>query len=45
MKETFKKKFEAMNTENKWQLREGVYVEDLMYEFGKNCDFEKYARR
>ena len=33
----FKSMFEEMKNKEKWELRGDVYVEDLMYEFGKWC--------
>ncbi|KAI7848558.1 hypothetical protein BDC45DRAFT_306097 [Circinella umbellata] len=32
-----------MDDGNKWELREGVFVEDIMYEYGKNCTHEHAA--
>ncbi|KAI7849966.1 hypothetical protein BDC45DRAFT_573466 [Circinella umbellata] len=43
MKEEYKIRFEALKNEKKWDLGNGVFVEDLMYEYGSNCDFEHLA--
>ena len=37
----FENMFKEMKNEEKWELRAGVYVEDLMYEFGKQCTHEQ----
>ena len=41
MKEEYKLRFEALEDEKKWDLGNGVFVEDLMYEYGSTCDFER----
>ncbi|KAI7858896.1 hypothetical protein BDC45DRAFT_531431 [Circinella umbellata] len=36
----YRKAFEALEDSQKWDLGNGVYVEDLMYEFGASCTHE-----
>lgn len=37
----FHKKFELMKDRNKWQLSDGLYVEDQLYKFGIKCCYEQ----
>ncbi|KAG2225877.1 hypothetical protein INT45_006573 [Circinella minor] len=43
-REHFKKAFDDMNDDNKWELRKEnnkrIFVEDIMYEFGMKCEYE-----
>ncbi|KAI9250988.1 hypothetical protein BDA99DRAFT_522365 [Phascolomyces articulosus] len=42
MKEEYTLAFETMNDEKKWDLGDGIFVEDLMYKYS-SCDFEHLA--
>ncbi|KAI8144656.1 hypothetical protein BJV82DRAFT_54720 [Fennellomyces sp. T-0311] len=39
-KDEFERKFRALEDSKKWKLRDGVYVEDIMYKFGTKCTHE-----
>ncbi|KAG0173398.1 hypothetical protein DFQ28_006895 [Apophysomyces sp. BC1034] len=39
-KTEFRKKFNALKDEQEWKLREGIYIEDVMYNFGISCTHE-----
>ncbi|KAI8142738.1 hypothetical protein BJV82DRAFT_579321 [Fennellomyces sp. T-0311] len=39
-KAEFEQKFKAMKDDKKWKLRDGVYVEDVMYKFGMKSTHE-----
>ncbi|KAI9276752.1 hypothetical protein BDA99DRAFT_554707 [Phascolomyces articulosus] len=44
-REQYRKNFEGMKNEDKWPLRKNddgsdIYLEDIMYEFGAECEFE-----
>lgn len=47
IKDAFAKKFYALDPSKKWLLKEGkegekdVYVEDKMFEFGMQCQYEQ----
>lgn len=41
MKEDYKSSYETMDDEDKWLLNDGLYVEDLMYEYGSKCLYEQ----
>ncbi|KAI9277308.1 hypothetical protein BDA99DRAFT_131240 [Phascolomyces articulosus] len=41
----YKQAFEQSDDKYKWDLGAGVYVENLMYQFGAACSHEHYAIR
>ena len=41
MKSKYQETFEEMKNEKKWDLGNGVYVEDLVYKYGANCNYEQ----
>ncbi|KAG2226969.1 hypothetical protein INT45_006376 [Circinella minor] len=43
MKNNFKETFDKLKDENKWCLKDGVKVEDVMYRYGASCDYEHAA--
>ena len=40
-KAEFDKKYQAMDNNQKWKIQSGVYVENIMYNFGKKCTHEQ----
>ncbi|KAI9024354.1 hypothetical protein CLU79DRAFT_102917 [Phycomyces nitens] len=38
--EAFKKSFDLMDPQKKWEISKGVFVEDKMYAFGLKCAYE-----
>lgn len=41
MKDAFTDKYNALDPTKKWKLRDNVYVEDKIYEFGMTCAYEQ----
>ena len=41
MREEYKLAFEKLDDHKKWRLSDGTKVEDIIYAYGADCDYEQ----